>query len=283
MSSNDTEQDDFDRLLDDFIAKQLSETEDMVEERNEAQANNKPTSIANLPVDEAEEQLYKEEAMLYNAYKNFRQGIIGCATDAGLEIPKFVFKAENLYPRFRPSKIENLNTDVFTGWETMTLAQPVRLSSLPQNPSDEQILNFAEKTTDINLQNALISYVEVLIEVDGCEIAYNLRKAKAKRRKIEKEIYEEHIQRKEKMQKFIEAIRAKNFPIDAERLVNNFFKTVRKDPEGAQKILENNPATFAPIEVEKIPPRFFGFIKPKPEDGIRVNKEIGKFLKNLKV
>ena len=84
------------------------------------------------------------------------------------------------------------------------------------------------------------------------------------------------------MQKFIEAIKAKNFPIDAERLVNNFFKSVRKDPEGAQKILETNPATYAPIQVEKIPPRFFGMIKPKPEDGIRINKEIGKFLKNLK-
>lgn len=281
--SNNTEQDDFDRLLDDFIAKQLSETEDMVEERNEAQANNKPVSVSNLPEDEAEELLYKEESLLYTAYKNFRQGVIDCATAAELDIPKFVFKAKDLYPRFRPSKINNLNTDVFTGWETITIAQPVRLSSLPQNPSDEQILNFAEKTTDINLQNALISYVEILIEVDGCEIAYNLRKAKAKRRKIEKEIYEEHQRRKEKMQKFIEAIRAKNFPIDAERLVNNFFKTVRKDPESAQKILETNPATFAPIEVEKIPPRFFGFIKPKPEDGIRVNKEIGKFLKNLKV
>ncbi len=163
------------------------------------------------------------------------------------------------------------------------MAQPVTRSALPPNASDEQILNFAEKTTDENLQSALISYVEILIELDGCEIAYNMRKAKAEKRKIEKEIFEEHQRRKERMKKYIEAIEAKQFPIDAERLVNNFFKSVRKDPEGAQKILETNPATFAPIQVEKIPPRLFGLIKPKPEDGIRVNKEIGKFLKNLKV
>ena len=140
-----------------------------------------------------------------------------------------------------------------------------------------------EKTTDKNLQNALISYVEILIELDGCEIAYNMRKAKAKKRKIEKQIYEEHQRHKEKMQKVIEAIQTEKLPIDAERLVNNYFKTSRKDPDGAQKILEENPATYAPIQIEKIPPRFFGMIKPKPEDGIKANKEIGKFLKNLKV
>ena len=84
------------------------------------------------------------------------------------------------------------------------------------------------------------------------------------------------------MQRYIELIQKEKFPIDAERLVNNFFKTVRKDADGAQKILETNPATFAPIEIEKIKPRFFGMIKPKPEDGIKINKEIGRFFKKLK-
>lgn len=146
----------------------------------------------------------------------------------------------------------------------------------------EQILEFAEKQLDETLQMALISYVEILIEMEGCEINYNQRKAKAEKRKIERQIYEEHQHRLERMKKYINAIEAKKFPIDAERLVNNFFKTAKKDPDGAQKILENNPATYAPIEVDKIPPRFFGMIKPKPEDGIKVNREIGKFLKNLK-
>lgn len=84
------------------------------------------------------------------------------------------------------------------------------------------------------------------------------------------------------MKAYIEAIKKQDFPIDAERLVTNYFKTAKKDPEGAQKMLENNPATFAPIQIDKLRPRFFGMIKPKPEDGIRINKEIGKFLKNLK-
>ena len=96
-------------------------------------------------------------------------------------------------------------------------------------------------------------------------------------------IYEEEIKRKEKIRLYIQALKEQNFPIDAELLVNNFFKTVRKDPEGAKKMLEVNPATFAPIQVEKLPNKFFGLIKAKPEDGKKVNKKLGKFLKNLKI
>ena len=109
-----------------------------------------------------------------------------------------------------------------------------------------------------------------------------MRRAKYKKHQIEKEIYEEHLRRREKIKKYTEAIKQERFPVDAEMLVNNYFKSFRKDPESATTMLENNPATFAPIQVDKIPPRFFGLVKSKPEDGVKVNKKLGKFLKNLK-
>lgn len=273
--------DDFDLLLDNFIAKQMEEAQDNINEAEELKQQNKEEIVSDND-DEYAANLPAEEKQLFNAYRSFAGAVIASALAGNVEAPVFTFEAQDIYPRFRPSRINRLNEDIFAGWRILLAVQPVRLSSLPPNPSDEQILNFAEKTTDENLQAALISYVEVLIELDGCEIAYNMRKAKAKKRKIERQIIEEHNQRKERMQKYVAAIQAKKFPIDAERLVSNYFKTARKDPDGAQKILENNPATFAPIEVEKIPPRFFGMIKPKPEDGIRVNKEIGEFFKKLK-
>lgn len=276
-----TSDDDFDLLLDNFIAKQMEEAQDNINEAEELKQQNKEEIISDND-NEYAANLPNEEKQLYNAYCSFAGAIIASAVAGNVEVPVFTFEAQDIYPRFRPNRINRLNDDIFTGWRTLLTVQPVRLSSLPSNPSDEQILSFAEKTTDENLQAALISYVEILIELDGCEIAYNMRKAKAKKRKIERQIIEEHNQRKERMQKYIAAIQAKNFPIDAERLVANYFKTARKDPEGAQKILENNPATYAPIEVDKIPPRFFGMIKPKPEDGIRVNKQIGEFFKKLK-
>ena len=62
----------------------------------------------------------------------------------------------------------------------------------------------------------------------------------------------------------------------------NYFKTAKKDPDGAYKVLTQNPAVYAPIQVDKIKPRFFGLLKVKPQDGIRMNKLIGEFLKKLK-
>ena len=108
------------------------------------------------------------------------------------------------------------------------------------------------------------------------------RRLKAKRRKIEREIYEEHQRRIERKQRYIEAIRKKKFPVDAERLVNNYFKTAQKDPDGAYQVLINNPAVYAPIDTSKLQPRFFGLIKPTPQDGIRVNRELGCYLKKIK-
>jgi len=284
MSDSEFSSDNFDKLLDDFIASQLQDTEDLLTETmpEKDSLSDGQNSTPLPPSDPDAAKLALEERRFYTALTSFRAAVTLCAQNANMEPPQFKTNAKHLLKRFRPTRISEIKHDILTGWEILLAAQTTRLSSLPQNASDEQILNFAEKTTEPNLQNALISYVETLIELDSCEIAYNLRHVKYQKHQIEKQIFEEQQARKEKMRKYIAAIRAQNFPIDAETLVNNFFKTVRKDPEGAKKTLENNPATFAPILFHKIPNKLFGLIKPKPEDGIKINKKIGKFLKKLK-
>lgn len=277
------DKDEFDLLLDEFINSQLKDVEDEQEELAASISDDsRPLPDPDQPEDEFAQALYPEERQLFEAFVNFRKAVYALADNAKLERPQLNFSAQQIYRRYRPSRDTSLNDDIYNAWTLMLAAQPVRLSNLPPKATDEQILEYAEKTSDENLQMALISYVEILIELEGCEIAYNMRKAKSERRKIEKAIYEEHKRRQERMKAYIEAIKKQDFPIDAERLVTNYFKTAKKDPDGAQKMLENNPATFAPIQIDKLKPRFFGMIKPKPEDGIRVNKEIGKFLKDLK-
>ena len=90
------------------------------------------------------------------------------------------------------------------------------------------------------------------------------------------------MRRQERKRRFIEAVQQKNFPIDAERLINNYFKTAAKDAPAAFEVLTTNPAMYAPIENEKIKPRLFGLLKVTPQDGIRENHRIGTFLKKLK-
>jgi len=317
--TDNTSSKDFDSLLDEFIKQQLEDTEDVLAEINDESSKKRRlssdydssdekneiteedednedeedddddeddddlTPLFQQPeVDSDEAQLKEEEKRLYNAYQELIKSVTNCAREHQIEVPEFYFSAADLLPRFRPYRTDNLKGDILSCWDILIAAEAEKLSKLPPNASDEQILDFAEKISAPNLQLSLISYVETLIEIDACENAYNLRKVKYQKYKIEKQLYEENQRLTEKKRLYIQAIRDRNFPVDADMLVKNFFKTSAKDPVNAEKILENNPATFAPIQVDKIPDRFFGLIKAGPEDGKIVNKKLGKFLIKLK-
>lgn len=278
---DDPDDEEFEKLLQEFISSEITEedTETMASDYKEA----KQKEVQPPSAEFSSNKLCEEEKNLYSAHENFRSAIYQIADTNHIQRPTFKITEDMLYPRYKPYLGEKFAYDTLAGWDVMIKAYPTRIMNIDPAAKDEEILEYAEKTTDTNLQLALISYVEILIELESCEIAYEKRRLKAKRKKIEREVIEEHQQRVEKMKKYISAIEAKQFPINAEKLVNNYFKTARKDADGAFQVLTNNPATFAPIDVSKIKARFFGLIKAKPEDGIRVNKELGHFLKKLKV
>lgn len=284
-NTESAEDDEFEKLLQEFISNELTDDdrETIANDEKEAEERKpRPSSAEQSEEDPNAEKLYDEEKALYNAHRNFVNSVTEMAQQNNLKVPDFSISADMLYPRYKPTLGEKFALDTLKGWDIMIQAHPTRIMNIKPNAKDEELLEFAEKTTDETLQMAVISYVEILIEIESCEIAYEKRRLKAKRRKIEREVVEEHQRRLDKMKKYIAAIEEKEFPINAERLVTNYFKTSRKDADGAYKMLTNNPATFAPIEVSKIKARFFGMIKAKPEDGIRINKELGAFLKKLK-
>lgn len=274
------EDDEFERLLNQFINSELDDIETGIE--NKPQAPEPQAQPATPKSAKAGTVLDEGENALLEAYKNFTNSIAMMAGMNDMQIPDFKIDAKDLTPHYRPKIGSYIANDTIKGWEIMLSVHADSLAGLQPDAGDEELLDFAEHATDEILQLAVISYVEILIEIEGCEIALEGRRIKAQRRKIEREIYEEHQRRIERKQRYIEAIKNKKFPIDADRLVNNYFKTAQKDPEGAYKVLTNNPAVYAPIDTSKIRPRFFGLIKPTPQDGIRVNRELGDFLKKIK-
>ncbi len=282
ISLFDDDDAEFEKLLNEFISSEITEedTETMANDYKEAQKTPPLSSLIESPQNSS--KLCEEEQNLYNAHENFVQAIKQIAEKNNITIPNFKITEDSLYPRYKPYLGEDFAYDTLVGWDVMIKAYPTRIMNINPGAKDEELLEYAEKTTDEDLQLAIISYVETLIELESCEIAYEKRRLKAKRRKIEREVIEEHQRRIDKMKKYISAIEEKQFPINAEKLINNYFKTARKDADGAFKVLTNNPATFAPIDISKIKARFFGLIKAKPEDGIRINRELGNFLKKLK-
>ncbi len=275
-SSDNDDDEEFEKLLQEFISSEITpdDTSTMI--------NDYKDSVVKQEQNGTPSKLAEEEKNLFDAYSNFIKSAEQIAKKNKINLPKFRIKEELLLPRYKPYLNQDFAYDTLRCWDILIKAYPSRVQNINPGASDEDLLNYAEKVTDEDLQMFIISYVETLIELEGCEIAYEKRRLKAKRKKIEKEIVEEHQRRVEKMKKYINAIEDKEFPVNAERLVNNYFKNAARDADGAYKVLTNNPATFSPIEVSKIKDRFFGLIKAKPEDGIRVNKELGNFLKNLK-
>lgn len=300
------EGDDFEKLLNSFINTKLDDEE---EENNDdsADAISKYSPEAQAEIEKANElfeqeltstfeeartaiqeetnkpELKSEESELAQAFINYQTSINKLCTDRNLQTPNWNFEIDDLYPNYKPSGGVVLANDLVSGWALLCKLFPDSVGKFSVTSSDEEFLNFAETLRDQDLQLAVISYVEILIDMESCELTYQAKLLKYQEKHIKKIMYEEYLARKERQRKFVEALKSKNFPIDAERLVSNYFRVAQKDVDGAYKALTTNPAIFAPIDFKKIKPRFFGLVKVTPKDGIRVNLEIGNFMKKLKV
>ncbi|MBQ8465177.1 MAG: hypothetical protein IJ545_04125 [Alphaproteobacteria bacterium] len=284
-SSDDV--DDFERMLSEFISKEFEDSieeakEDLNEAKEEAQIQTESdnSSLSQLA---DEPRLGEHEFSLFRAYKNFMYAINILTQQADMPPIRMHLNENKLYPHYKKRAGNAVSKDILKGWDILIQLFPKEMSSISPSSSDDELLDYAEKCENENIQLAVISHVETMIELEGCEIDYQVRKLAYERKQLEKIIYEEHQKRIERSKKYINAIKEKEFPIDAERLVNNYFRLSNKDPEGSFKALTKNPATFAPIDFSKIKDRFFGLIKVKPQDGIRINQKIGEFLKNLKI
>ena len=227
--------------------------------------------------------LGSEESELAQAFINYQASVQKLSQTFLKENFDCTFHIDDLYPNYKPSTGSCISIDLVRGWMILSKIFPHDVGKFPVSSSDEEFLNFAETLSNQDLQLAVISYVEILIDMESCELTYRAKLAKYQEKHIKKILYEEYLARIERQRKFTEAVQKKNFPIDAERLISNYFRVAQKDVDGAYKALTTNPAIFAPIDFNKIKPRFFGLVKVSPKDGIRINIEIGKFLKKLKV
>ena len=282
--SKNSSEDDFNTLLDNFIQSELANIEEEKENTRVMLEEPEPDPISPSTSDEeVADSLDISEQKLYTAYRNYVEAIEYIAADHNIKMPVFHIKAQVLYPRYTPGLGNLITIDVLQGWDVMFEAFPDEIIKIQPHASDEELLDFAEQNEDENLQMAIVSYVEILFEIEGCEITYEKRLLEFEHKKIEQEIIDEHRRRAERARKYIAAIEKKQFPVNAERLVNNYFKVASKDPSGSFEALTNNPAIFAPIEIDKIKPRFFGMIKPSPRSGMMINRKLGEFLKKLKI
>lgn len=255
------------------ITKELDQAlfDSLSEAKTEAEAQeNQPT-------------LGSDESELAQAFVNFYTSVNKLSTEILNRNYRCEFEIDDLYPNYKPSTGRMLSEDLVNGWVLLVNMFPQEMGSFPLTSTDEQFLDFAEKLQNQDLQLAVISYVEILIDIESCELSYQTKLLKYQEKHIKRIMYEEYLARKERQRKFTEALAKQNFPVNAEQLISNYFRVAQKDVDGAFNALIKNPAIFAPIDFSKIKPRWFGLVKVSPKDGIRINMEMGNFLKKLKV
>lgn len=132
-------------------------------------------------------------------------------------------------------------------------------------------------------QQLIIAYLTVMVDMQIIQEKLRLKDMRRENQKIADGIRQIDADERAVMAAFVAAIERKRFPVNARKLVKNYFTFAKKDPDKAYKTLITNPLFFSPILMEKMPKKFFGLVKPDAKDAMAVNKRLGAFLKNLKV
>ncbi len=233
--------------------------------------------------EQSEKKLKTEEQDLARAISNFQDAIFTMADKKNFKVPETDYKEEMLFPNYKPSVGKKIANYMLACWDIVCRYDPENMKRLSKDANDEEYLTFAESLNDTDLQLAIISYVEILINVETCEFLYKQKHENMQKNRIKRELYEEYMELQERKALFIKKLKEKKFPIDVDKLINNYFRAAQNDATGAFEALTKNPAMFAPIDFDKIKPKFFGLIKVTPEDGIKANQKIGEYVKKLKV
>lgn len=274
--------------LDGFITStQKTETLDNYAASQQGESLDALITNASVPApvvtDNTENPMHSEEQELARAVTNFQDGVYALADKKNLKMPQTDYTNEMLIPNYKPSVGKKIAQYLLACWDLINKYDPENMSQLSPDASDEEYLTFAESLSDTDMQLSIISYVEILINMEICEVQYEQKKELVLKNRIKRELYEEYMELQERKNLFKQKLREKNFPIDTDKLIDNYFRAAQKDAEGAFKALTKNPAMFSPIQFEKMHPRFFGLIKVTPEDGIKANQKIGEYIKKLKV
>ena len=274
--------------LDSFVTDSENISQDEESLNSDDNEDSLDSLISNVVVpapvtEEDPRELKQEEKELARAIENFQDGMNAIASKKNLKLPKTDYKEDQLKPNYKPSVGKKIAQYLLDCWDIINKYDPENMKKLAPDADDEAYLTFAEGLNDTYLQLVIISYVEILINIEICEVNYEQKKELIIKNRIKKELYEEYMELQERKNAFINKLKEKNFPIDADKLMNNYFRAAQKDDEGAFDALTKNPAMFSPIEFDKMHDRFFGLIKVTPEDGIKANQKIGNFIKKLKV
>jgi len=129
----------------------------------------------------------------------------------------------------------------------------------------------------------ILAYLNLLIDMIMVHEKMELMDANEDIAEDIKDIKALEEEEKDLKRKIVLAVERRHFPVDAKKLVNNYFTLSKRDPDKAYETLITNPLFFSPIIKERMPKKFFGLIKASAKDAVAVNKQLASFFKGLKI
>lgn len=200
-----------------------------------------------------------------------------------IDIPKDVREAVELIDDVDKDVYEAILDDLVEMTPFIPELERVTESNMPLEKAMQLELQKIQKMGKPSAgQKIAIAYMMIMADMQAISYKLEMRQIEEEEEDTIDEIKSIEEEEKEMKRAFTEAIKRKNFPVDAEKLVRNYFSLAKKDPDKAYQTLITNPLFFSPIQMERLPSRFFGLVKPGPKDAIAVNKKLASFLKNLK-
>ena len=146
---------------------------------------------------------------------------------------------------------------------------------------DDEVRRARNQDALTSAQQVVLAFLMILADMKMVQQNLELHEISKEQKNIVDDIQELEADEKAMKRDFIVAIQRKGFPVNATKLVNNYFTLAKKDPEKAYQTLITNPLYFSPIQMDKLPKKFFGLLPAGPKEARAVNRRLATFLKHL--
>lgn len=202
-----------------------------------------------------------------------------------IELPEDTFQIQDFLDDVDEDNIFNAILSDFAELAPFIKGLPRVLSSpLPlEDLIEDELDRIEEQESETIADQIILAYLSFMIDMYKVRRKMELKDVDNEISGIVDDIQKLDNENNDIKKKFVSAIRRKNFPVDAEKLVNNYFNLSKKDPDKAYETLITNPLFFSPVQIEKLPKKLFGLVKPSAKDAIALNKQLASFFKRLKI
>lgn len=213
-------------------------------------------------------RIYAEQSAKRNGYK---------IPKLRLPLPRDTAQIPQFADKFKKKKPSSFIKDIMDIAPFINGLERIIKTNAPTEKIVQAELQRIGNRTPSTADQIILAYLDIRLDMEIITSKIKLRAAKEEAKLIIETVKEIKKVDDNIKKRFITAIERKKFPVDAKKLIDNYFTLAKKEPEKAYQTLITNPLFFSPILIEKMPK------KTSAEKAAAVNKQLASFLKGLKV